>query len=117
MTRRRVWRVASLIISTNSDLSAMARSPRNASPFAGSQSAPNCLTSYFEDASRLSELPPLPDIDKMPGNRRGRGHGRRHQMGAALEALPAFEIAVRGRAPALFTFPLTHHPPNAPRPP
>src|SRR5260370_39142919 len=101
MTRRRVWRVASLIISTNSDLSAMARSPRNASPFAGSQSAPNCLTSYFADASRLSEPQPLPHIAKMPGKRHGHDHGRRHPMGLALEALPALDRASPGPSAAL----------------
>ncbi len=38
----------------------------------------------------------------MPGDRRGRRHRRRHQMGAALETLTALEIAVRGRGAALF---------------
>src|SRR5215211_5532772 len=44
---------------------------------------------------RWKTLPPLPDIDKMPGDRGGRRHGGRHQMGAALKPLAAFEIAVR----------------------
>src|SRR6267143_653797 len=67
MTRRRDWRVSSLIISTNSGLSVTAGA-----------------------------------LAKAPGNRRHRGHGWRHQMGAALKSLTALEIAVRGRSAALF---------------
>ena len=37
----------------------------------------------------------------MARNRRRRRHGGRHEMGAALEALAALEIAVRGRGAAL----------------
>ena len=44
---------------------------------------------------------PLPHVDEMAGNRRGGGHGRRYQVGAALVALAALEIAVRGRGAAL----------------
>src|SRR5258706_11957354 len=47
-------------------------------------------------------LPPLPDIDEMPGNCRRRRHCRRHQVGAAFKSLAALEIAVRGRGAALF---------------
>ena len=38
---------------------------------------------------------PLAHVDEMPGDRRGRSHGRRDEMGAALVALAAFEVAVR----------------------
>jgi len=37
----------------------------------------------------------------MPGDRRGRRHGGRDQMGAALVALPALEVAVEGGRAAL----------------
>src|SRR5437868_6140851 len=47
-------------------------------------------------------LPPLPDVDKMPGDRRRRRHCRRDQMRAAFKTLAALEIAVRGRGTALF---------------
>src|SRR5688572_19559012 len=62
------------------------------------QSEPCALTRRCRNASMLRQpaLPPVPDIDKMPGDRRRGRHGRRHQMRAALEALPALEIAVRG---------------------
>src|SRR6185312_1173340 len=43
---------------------------------------------------------PVANIDEMAGDRGCRGHGRRHQMGAALETLTAFEIAVRSRSAA-----------------
>src|SRR5205814_6195351 len=46
-------------------------------------------------------LPPFPDIDKMAGDCGRRGHGGRDEMGAALKALAALEIAVRGRGAAL----------------
>src|SRR4051794_12085237 len=46
-------------------------------------------------------LLPRPDVDEMPGNRGGRGHLRRDEMGAALVALPPLEIAVRSRGAAL----------------
>src|SRR6202051_4475414 len=49
-----------------------------------------------------SVLSPLPDIDEMAGDCPGRRHRGRHQMGAALKTLAAFEIAVRGRGAALF---------------
>lgn len=49
-------------------------------------------------------LLPIPDIDEMAGDRGRCGHGRRDQMGAALEALTALEISVRGGGAALFGF-------------
>src|ERR1700689_1418342 len=50
ITRRRLCRVASLIISTNSALSAMTGFPRNTRmPSHADQSAPNCLTTSFDD--------------------------------------------------------------------
>src|ERR1700721_4086241 len=61
------------------------------------EAVPDCL-----DLSASSGLLPLPDVDKMPGDRGGRGHGRRDQMGTALETLPSLEIAVRGRGAAFF---------------
>src|ERR1700685_1279146 len=51
--------------------------------------------------ARDEPLLPLPHVDEMPGDRRGGGHGRRDQMGAALVALAAFEVAVRGRGATL----------------
>src|SRR5690606_38669895 len=39
---------------------------------------------------------PLANVDEMSGNRGSGGHGWRHEMRAALEALTAFEIAIRG---------------------
>src|SRR5216684_8682335 len=77
---------------------------RNGSPSLA-QFAPNCLRTPFGNASTLRQggaSPPLPDIDKMPGDGRRRRHRRRHQMGAALESLTALEIAVRGGGAALF---------------
>src|SRR5216117_3239979 len=53
-----------------------------------------------------SALSPLPDVDKMPGDRRRRRHCRRDQMRAAFKTLAALEIAVRGRGTALFGFQL-----------
>src|SRR5262245_12066638 len=50
---------------------------------------------------RRCQLFPLPHINKMPGDRRCRRHRGRHEMGAALVALAAFEVAVRGRGAAL----------------
>src|SRR6516225_1914598 len=44
---------------------------------------------------------PLAHVDEMSGDCCRRGHGRRHEMGAALVALAAFEIAVRCRRAAL----------------
>ena len=44
---------------------------------------------------------PLAHVDELPGDRRRRRHRRRHQMRAALEALAALEVAVRGRGAAL----------------
>src|SRR5271165_3405141 len=44
---------------------------------------------------------PLSHVDEAAGDRGGRGHGRRNEMGAALEALTALEIAIRGRGAAL----------------
>jgi hypothetical protein len=49
----------------------------------------------------LRSLFPLPDIDEVPGNRGSRRHGGRNEMGAALEALAALEVAVRGRRATL----------------
>src|SRR5436305_2094751 len=102
MARRRNCRVASPIISTNSGLSATAGSPEFIS--ARAHSAPRPLTRRFQNASlsKQAALTPLPYIDKMPGDRRGCCHRRRHQVGAALKSLAALEIAVRGRGAALF---------------
>src|SRR5665213_1979206 len=44
---------------------------------------------------------PLAHIDEMPRDRRSRRHGRRDQVCAAFVALPAFEVAVRGRGATL----------------
>src|SRR3982074_607964 len=44
---------------------------------------------------------PNPDVDELAGDGGGGGHRGRHQMGAALVALPALEIAVRGRGATL----------------
>src|SRR5712675_57889 len=44
---------------------------------------------------------PLPDIDKVPGDRRSGSHLRAHEVGPAGGALPAVESAVRGRSAAL----------------
>src|SRR6202035_868791 len=49
----------------------------------------------------MTVLFPLPHVDEMPRNRRGGSHGRRDEMGAALVALAALEVAVRGRGAAL----------------
>src|ERR1700677_1285759 len=46
-------------------------------------------------------LIPLAHVDEMPGDGGGGGHRWRNQVGAALVALPAFEIAVRGRGATL----------------
>src|SRR6266705_7027036 len=46
-------------------------------------------------------LLPLPNINEMPGDRGCRRHRGRHQVRAALVALAAFEVAVRGRGAAL----------------
>src|SRR4051794_22091303 len=43
----------------------------------------------------------LTHIDQTSCHRGGGGHGRTHQMGAPSPALPAFEVAVRGRCAAL----------------
>src|SRR5882757_6039044 len=104
MTRRRFCWVASLIRSTNSGLSAMAGSLAKGTLSCAGNSARNCLTTSFAGGSILKGrgLPPLPDIDKVPRDCRCRRHGRRYQMGAALKALAALEIAVRGRGAALF---------------
>src|SRR5208282_6805066 len=40
-------------------------------------------------------LRPFADVDKMPRDRRGRGHLRAYQMSTSALALTAFEIAVR----------------------
>src|SRR5215510_9873362 len=50
---------------------------------------------------RPKTLSPLPHVDEMPGDRRGGRHRRRDEVGAALEALAALEIAVRGGSAAL----------------
>src|SRR5690606_16771559 len=39
---------------------------------------------------------PFADVDEVAGDGGSGGHGRRHEMGAALETLAALEIAVRG---------------------
>src|SRR3981189_2093494 len=44
---------------------------------------------------------PGANVDELAGDRGGGGHRGRHQMGAALVALAALEIAVRGRGAAL----------------
>src|SRR5690242_4731685 len=44
---------------------------------------------------------PLSDVDEMSGNRGSCSHRRRNEMRAALIALAALEIAVRGRGAAL----------------
>jgi hypothetical protein len=74
--RRYDWAVASLIKSTYSGLSATAVSL--AKVFAREHSALCLLTRRFRNASlsRQRRLTPLPDVDKVPGDRRGRGHGR-----------------------------------------
>src|SRR5580704_6973526 len=46
-------------------------------------------------------LLPISDVDEMSGDRGCRGHGRRHQVRAALVTLAALEIAVRGRGTTL----------------
>ncbi len=43
---------------------------------------------------RNDALTPLSNVDEMAGNTGRRRHDRRHQMGAALVALTALEIAV-----------------------
>src|ERR1700754_4101637 len=104
MVRRRLWRVASLIMSTKTDLSAMARSLRNASPLQTlicSQHLKDLFPKRLDVEARWA-LSPLPDVDKMSGNRRRRRHRRRNQMRAAFKSLAALEIAVRGRGAALF---------------
>src|SRR5690606_36254361 len=45
-------------------------------------------------------LLPLADINEMAGNSSCSSHGGRHQVRAPLEALTAFEIAVRSRGAA-----------------
>src|SRR5579864_9799497 len=55
--------------------------------------------------------PPLPDVDEMAGDRRGRGHRRTHEVRAASGALPALEIPVGGRrAPLAGTENVRVHP-------
>src|ERR1700686_1581215 len=104
---RLLWRVASLIISTYSGLSAITDSLAKEFLSASGQSAPTALTRRFQNASLSTQaglkspglcskaLLPFPDIDEMPGDRRRRRHRRRHQMRGALKTLAAFEVAVR----------------------
>src|SRR5712691_8830543 len=49
----------------------------------------------------LSISSPPANIDEVPGDRGRRGHLRAHEVGPATGALPALEIAVRGRGAAL----------------
>src|SRR5262245_60942153 len=49
----------------------------------------------------IRSLSPLAHVDEMPGDRRGRGHLRAHQVRSAARALPALEVAVGGRGRAL----------------
>src|SRR5215203_5613525 len=74
--------------------------------------SPSLLTSATRAWSRSSSTrilrsaepsasPPAADIHKPPGDRRRRRHRRRDEVGAALEALAALEVAVRGRGAAL----------------
>src|SRR5271165_5444706 len=49
----------------------------------------------------LWSLPPSPHVHEPPRDRRGRRHRGRNEMRAALVALAAFKIAVRGRGAAL----------------
>src|ERR1700680_303872 len=51
--------------------------------------------------SGMTVLLPVPHVDEMPGYCRGGGHGRRNEMRAALVALAALEVAVRGRGATL----------------
>src|SRR4051812_12841609 len=48
-----------------------------------------------------SSFQQLPDVGEVPGDRRGGGHGRADEVGAAAGALPAFEVAVAGAGRAL----------------
>src|SRR5262245_22554061 len=87
------------------------RAQRRASQLADTSSvrrAANCSASGWQDPAwrlavaddgwvRRSLSLPLPHVDEMPGDRGGGRHRRRDQMGAALVALAALEIAVRGR--------------------
>src|SRR6266511_2088164 len=43
------------------------------------------------------QLEEFPHVDQVAGDRRRRGHRRRHQVRAPARALPALEVAVRGR--------------------
>src|SRR5271166_2605634 len=52
-------------------------------------------------AATRRDSAPLPHVDEPSGDRGRRRHGGRDQMGAALVALAALEIAVRGRGAAL----------------
>src|ERR1035437_2906227 len=103
MILRRVWRVAAAIISTNSGLSATARSCETSrlDRLVCSQLLNEWLRECLEVEGK-GALPPLPDIDEMPGDRGGGCHGWRDEGGAALESLATLEIAVRGRGAALF---------------
>src|SRR4051812_38238102 len=43
---------------------------------------------------------PIPNVDEVPRNRCGGGHGRAHQMSTAAGPLSPFEIAIAGRGAA-----------------
>ena len=55
----------------------------------------------FTPAGMTARLVPVADIHEPPGDRRRCRHRRRDEVGAALEALAALEVAVRGRGAAL----------------
>src|SRR6476661_8273015 len=57
------------------------------------------LTSYLSRFGFL--LRELPHIHQPSGNRGSGRHSRTHEMGAAALALPALEVAVRGRGAPL----------------
>src|SRR5262249_42221222 len=70
---------------------------------AGRSSFPGCAAGGSRDpiSALNARLVPLAHVHEMPGDRGGGGHRRRHQMGATVVALAAFEITVRGRGAAL----------------
>lgn len=76
------------------------RDPHGKSKFVLSGIAPSRVTAFatYSQAMRKAEaqviLSQCADINKMTGNCSCSGHCRRHQVGAALEPLATFKVAV-----------------------
>src|SRR5262245_54937805 len=81
---------------------------RGAFPFLGTErplrrsSGGLCLAGNESAARPISRrLRPGADVDEAAGDRRGRGHHRRHEVRPTAEALTALEVAVRRGGAAL----------------